>query len=173
MAKRLTLPRAPKWPKRPARRRYIKSLWIVPPLLIAGALSDPAFIRPIGPIAAPAERVAATFTLCGPGRGAACVADGDTFRLGARKIRITGIDAPELASPLCPAEGALATRSAERLRALLNEGPFEMVAHRLNRIDRFGRELMDIRRGPVSIGDRMIAEGHAHRFVFIKESWCG
>ena len=155
------------------RKRALRSLWLVPLLLILGALFDPVFIRPFGPLAAPPERIAATFTACGPGRGTACVADGDTFKLGTRKIRITGIDAPELASPLCPEEAALARRSAERLRVLLNQGPFEMVAHRLHRSDRYGRELMDVNRGAVSIGDRMIDEGLARRYIISKESWCG
>ena len=151
----------------------MRSLWIVPLLLVAGALLNPAYIRPFAPFAAQPERITATFTECGPGRGAACVADGDTFKLGSRKIRITAIDAPELASPLCPAEAALARRSADRLRALLNEGPFEMVAHRFHRTDNYGRELMDVSRGGQSIGDRMIAEGFAHRYIVSKESWCG
>ena len=159
-------------PLRTTRKRMMRSLWIVPLLLVAGAMLNPAYIRPFGPFAAAPERVTAKFTLCGPGRGAACVADGDTFKLGARKIRITAIDAPELASPLCPAEAALARRSADRLRALLNEGPFEMDAHRFHRVDNYGRELMDIRRGGKSIGDQMIAEGLAHRYIVSKESWC-
>ena len=99
--------------------------------------------------------------------------DGDTFTIGSRKIRITGIDAPEVASPLCPAEAELGRRSAGRLKALLNQGPFEMVAHRFNRADKYGRDLMDINRGGESIGDRLIAEGFAHRYILSKESWCG
>ena len=160
-------------PLRTTRKRVMRSLWIVPLLLVAGAVLNPAYIRPFGPFAAQPERVTATFTACGPGRGPACVADGDTFRLGTRRIRITAIDAPELASPLCPAEAALALRSADRLRALLNEGPFEMNAHRFHRTDNYGRELMDISRGGASIGDRLIVEGLAHRYIVSKEGWCG
>ena len=160
-------------PLRTTRKRALRSLWVVPLLLVAGALLNPAYIRPFGPFAAQPERVTATFTECGRGRGPACVADGDTFKLGARKIRITAIDAPELASPLCPAEAALARRSSDRLRVLLNEGPFEMSAHRFHRTDNYGRELMDVSRGGASIGDRMITEGLAHRYIISKESWCG
>ena len=119
-----------------------------------------------------AQVVSATFTPCGPGRGNACVIDGDTFKLGERKIRITGIDAPELAHPLCPEEAALGRKSGDRLRALLNEGTFEMVPHRLQRLDQHGRELMVIQRGDVSIGDRLVEEGLAHRYLGSKESWC-
>lgn len=157
---------------KPQRRDIRRWLLLVPLLLIAGALLDPSLIPPVGPLAARPEQVAATFTACGPGRGAACVVDGDTFKLGDRKIRITGIDAPELAAPKCAAEAALAKRSAERLRALLNQGEFEMVAHRLQQQDRHGRDLMVIRRDGQSIGALLIDEGLAHRYIGSKTSWC-
>jgi len=98
---------------RPQRRDIRQLLWLAPLLLLAGALLDPSLIAPVGPLAA-TEQVAATFTPCGPGRGSACVIDGDTFKLGDRKIRIIGIDAPELAEPRCPAEAALARRAKDR-----------------------------------------------------------
>ena len=116
--------------------------------------------------------VSVRFTPCGPGRGPACVIDGDTFKLGDRKVRITGIDAPELAHPLCPQEAALARKASERLRAMLNEGSFEMIPHRLQRTDSHGRELMVIERRGASIGDRLVEEGLAHRYLGSKESWC-
>jgi len=139
---------------------------------LAGALLDPALIRPFGPLAGRHQVVSATFTACGPGRGNACVIDGDTFKLGDRKIRITGIDAPELAHPQCPEEAALARRSADRLRAMLHEGTVDMVPHRLQRLDQHGRELMVIERDGNSIGDRLIDEGLAHRYLGSKDSWC-
>ena len=132
---------------------------------------DPALIAPFGPLAA-REQVTATFTRCGPGRGVACVIDGDTFKLGDRKIRITGIDAPELAEPRCPEEAALARRSADRLLVLLNQGRFQMVAHRLKRQDRRGRNLMVLERGGNSIGRQLIDEGLARRYIGSKRSWC-
>lgn len=156
---------------KPQRRDIRRLLWFAPLLLIVGALFDPSLIEPFGPLAA-TEQVAATFTPCGPGRGSACVIDGDTFKLGDRKIRIIGIDAPELASPRCPAEAALARRAADRLLQLLNQGPFVMVAHRLQREDRNGRDLMVIRRGDQSIGAQLIKEGLAHRYIGSKRSWC-
>lgn len=149
------------------------ALWAVPLLCIAGALADPALIPPWGPLAVPAEQVGTNFTACGPRRGPACVVDGDTFKLGQRKIRIIGIDAPELAAPQCRREAALASKSATRLRELLNQGPFEMVAHRLRRQDRHGRDLMVVRRDGVSIGGQLVDEGLAERFVGSKIGWCG
>lgn len=157
---------------KPQRRDVRRWLLLVPLLLLAGALFDPALIEPVGPLAAPSEIVSTSFKPCGPGSGAACVVDGDTFKMGDRRIRITGIDAPELAEPKCPAEAAMARRAADRLRALLNEGPFEMVGHRLKEQDRHGRDLMVIRRGDRSIGAQLIDEGLAHRYIGSKRSWC-
>ena len=147
-------------------------LWFIPLLLFGGALLDPSIIPPIGPLAVPAEQVTATFTACGPGRGPACVVDGDTFKLGDRSIRIIGIDAPELAEPKCAAEAAVARRAADRLRALLNQGQFDMIAHRLQQQDRHGRDLMVIKRGGASIGSQLMDEGLAHRYFGSKRSWC-
>src|SRR5262245_49470061 len=156
---------------KPQRRDVRQLLWAAPLLLLVGALFDPSLIGPIGPLGA-TERAAATFTLCGPGRGSACVIDGDTFKLGDRTIRITGIDAPELSEPRCAAETALARRAADRLLVLLNQGPFDMVAHRLQREDRHGRDLMVIRRNGKSIGTQLMDEGLAHRYIGSKRSWC-
>lgn len=156
---------------KPSRRGFRRGLLFIPFLLLAGALLDPALIAPFGPLAK-REVVAATFTPCGPGRGVACVIDGDTFKLGDRKVRITGIDAPELGEPRCPEEAVLARRSADRLLAMLNQGPFDMVAHRLHPQDRNGRDLMVLERNGVSIGGQLIDEGLAHRYIGSKRSWC-
>ncbi len=147
------------------------ALLAVPILLLAGGLLDPKLIGPIGPLAA-TEVVAAKFTACSGGTDPACVIDGDTFRLGDRTIRITGIDAPEIAKPLCPAEAEIGRRSAARLLTLLNQGPFDMVAHRLQREDRHGRTLMVLRRSGDSIGAQLVDEGLAHRYTGFKISWC-
>lgn len=157
---------------KPTRSGIRRALWTVPLLLLAGALLDPSLIRPFGPLAAPPERVSTQFTLCRGGGSPACVVDGDSFRLGDRSMRITGIDAPEVGSPRCPEEAALARRSADRLLAILNEGTFDMIAHRLQRQDRHGRDLMVLERNGESIGDRMMSEGLAHRYIGSKRSWC-
>ena len=141
-------------------------------LAIVGAAFDPAIIAPFGPLAAAPETVSANFTRCGRGRGFACVIDGDTIKMGSRRVRIVGIDAPELAHPSCAAERALAERSAARLLVLVNQGPFDMTAHRFNRSDRYGRDLLVLARDGRSIGQQLIDEGLAHRYVGMKQSWC-
>lgn len=154
-----------------SRRGVRQAAVLVPLLILAGALLDPSLIAPFGPLA-DREEVTATFTKCGPGRGIACVIDGDSFKLGDRKVRVVGIDAPELIEPRCPQEAALARLSADRLLALLNQGPFEMVAHRLRRQDRYGRDLMVLERNGHSIGGQLIDESHARRYFGAKGSWC-
>jgi len=156
---------------KPNRRDIRMALLVVPVLILAGGLLDPKLIGPVGPLGA-TEVVTAKFTACSGGSDPACVIDGDTFRLGDRTIRITGIDAPEIAHPLCPTEAEIGRRSAARILQLLNQGPFDMIAHRLQRDDRHGRNLMVLRRNGDSIGAQLVDEGLAHRYTGFKISWC-
>ena len=153
-----------------ARRwaRRLRNLAILVALLAIGWW----LAEPPPPPTAP-ERVAQHFTGCGtPGSGFACVVDGDSFRLGERRIRIRGIDAPEREGA-CAAETELAVKAAERLTGLLNAGPFVMTAERGDERDRYGRQLRVLTRGGQSIGDVMVAEGLAHEYSGAKTSWCG
>lgn len=154
------------------RRGRIRTGGILVALIVFGAMLDPAIVSPFGPFAARAERVDAKFVRCGGGRAFACVVDGDTFRLGDRRVRITGIDAPELSKPRCSGEAALAARSADRLVELLNQGPLDLVAHRFHGTDRFGRDLRVVRQGGRSVADTMMSEGLAHRYMGFKRGWC-
>jgi micrococcal nuclease len=145
-------------------------------LLLAWAGYDPALIDAPRFLSQSPERVDEHFTRCGPGRGHACVIDGDTFKLGKRKIRIVGIDAPEVHGQ-CAAETALAERATSRLQALLNQGPFTMSGRLGDMHDRYGRDLRTLERrradGTVqSIADDMRADGLAHRYTGFKWGWC-
>ena len=126
--------------------------------------------RPPAPSVGP-ERVSERFSRCGAGSGFACVVDGDSFRLGKRRIRIHGIDAPERAGA-CPTETALAERSAARLAELLNAGPFTITAIGGDERDQYGRELRVVTRGGRSVGAAMVAAGLAHDYRGRKTSWC-
>lgn len=137
---------------------------------------DPALVEPPAFLSTDPERVDETFTRCGRGRGHACVVDGDTFKLGQRKVRIIGIDAPEVQGA-CAEEVRLAEASTRKLQALLNQGPFEMVGRFDEMQDRYGRDLRIVRRvlpggGYQSIADDMRASGLAHRYLGRKRSWC-
>src|SRR5688572_15968729 len=97
-----------KGPAEKRRRGRLLSAFAISLLVLAGALLDPQIIAPFGPLATRGERVGATFTRCGQGSSFACVVDGDTIRLGDRRVRLLGIDAPELTAARCPGEKALA-----------------------------------------------------------------
>ena len=137
---------------------------------------DPALIEPPAFLSSEPELVSAQFTRCGPGRGHACVVDGDTFKLGQRKVRIIGIDAPEIHGA-CPPEIQLAEASAVRLQLLLNQGPVELVGRVDDMRDQYGRDLRIVRRklpggGYQSIAEEMRKSGLAHRYVGRKGGWC-
>ena len=130
-------------------------------------------VDPPGFLSSEPEQISAHFTRCGPGRGNACVVDGDTFKLGKRKIRIIGIDAPETHPARCADEARLGEQATARLQELLNQGPFEMVAPVYGKQDRYGRDLRSIRRGDRSIADAMRESGLAHRYLGgFKQGWC-
>jgi micrococcal nuclease len=165
------------------RRRRLFSLFVARPVVLAAILVaswiglDPGLVEPPAFLTAEPERVSLAFTRCGPVRGEACVIDGDTFKLGERKIRVVGIDAPEVKAR-CPAEAQAAEAATAELLRLLDLGPFEMVARLDQPSDRWGRELRTVRRmGPdgawVSIADQMRESGHARRYLGgLRTGWC-
>ena len=168
------------WPDRPRRTRRStgtgRTLLLATILLLVWPTLDPALIEPPAFLSSAPERVAGRFTLCRDERTARCVVDGDTFRLGRRRIRIVGIDAPEIAGQ-CQAERDLAARSTAKLSALLNEGPFIMTARIDDMTDRYGRELRTLGRTRAdgsrqSIAADMRAAGLAARYLGRKASWC-
>lgn len=145
-------------------------------LLTLWPAMDPALVEPPAFLEGEPEIVDEQFTRCGPGRGQACVVDGDTFKLGKRKVRIIGIDAPEVAAR-CPEEARLAEAATAELQRLLNQGPFEMVGRIGNQKDRYGRDLRALRRtlpdgSSQSIAEEMRERGLARRYKGFKEGWC-
>jgi micrococcal nuclease len=154
------------------------------PFILLGVLAslwvgyDPALVEPPEFLSTDPERVSETFTRCGLGRGHACVIDGDTFKLGERKVRIIGIDTPETHPPRCAEEARLGEQATAKLQGLLNEGAFEMVAPVYGTHDRYGRDLRAIRRelrdgNYQSIASDMRESGLAHRYAGgFKVGWC-
>lgn len=135
-------------------------------------------VEPVGLLATEPEQVAANFTQCGKGNSFACVVDGDTFRLGPRRIRIIGIDAPETHPPGCAEEARLGAEATAKLRVLLNQGPFTMVGSVTRNRDRYERELRAIQRtgangATVSIAAQMRDAGLARRYMGgFRLGWC-
>jgi micrococcal nuclease len=100
------------------------------------------------------------------------VIDGDTFDFGGERIRVADIDTPELRGR-CPYEIELAGRATERMRDLLEQGPFEL--HRTpggRDEDQYGRKLRIVTRGGRSLGDALVAEGLARTWTGRREPWC-
>lgn len=118
------------------------------------------------------------FALCGEGRAARCVVDGDTVMLGQRRVRLTGYDAPEL-DGACEAERLLARRARLALRDWLNRGPFALDGGADPPRDRYGRELRAARRtdaaGQEWLADTMVEAGLARSTGWGggEPGWCG
>lgn len=138
---------------------------------------DGALLEPPAFLQTDPETVSATFTRCGRGRGHHCVVDGDTFKIGERKVRVVGIDTPEVAAR-CPAEAAAAERATQALQAWLNRGPFRMTARLDEPADRYGRDLRMLKRtapggGEDHLADHMREGGWARRYMGgWRGGWC-
>jgi endonuclease YncB( thermonuclease family) len=117
------------------------------------------------------ESVRASFGFCYVGGGTNCVVDGDTFWFKGVDIRIADIDAPETHDWNCPSEKQLGDKATARLRELLNSGPIT-----LSTIDRdedvYGRKLRNVSVNGTDVGEILISEGLAHRYVRGKLPWC-
>ena len=96
-----------------------------------------------------------------PIEAAGTVTDGDTIRCGDERIRLLGIDAPELPGhcrsgrSCAPGDPYASTRS---LQAAMEKGPFWII--RLG-TDRYGRTLALVRAGEVDLSCHQLATGHA------------
>lgn len=93
---------------------------------------------------------------------ASCIAtDGDSIRCGDERIRLTGIDAPELGRcqprrrRCAPGDGAASQRA---LRAAMAKGKLRVV--RLGK-DRYGRTLAVVFAGTTNLACSQIAAGQA------------
>ena len=151
-------------------KRGLRNFLVLAVLVVLAVVS-------LRPIDAERERVDERFARCGQGRSHACVVDGDTIRIGARRVRILGIDAPELREPRCEAERDLAERATVELQRLLNEGPFELVRDVREDRDTYDRDLRRIVRtmpdgSELSIGTELIRQGLAAPYLGHKARWC-
>ena len=97
-----------------------------------------------------------------------CVVDGDTVWIEREKIRLEGIDTPELRGE-CLFERDLAARAAERLRQLLSGGGWRIER---SGNDRYGRTLARFHRGGETAGAILIREGLARPWRGRREDWC-
>ena len=170
------------WPVR-KQSAWRRAVFVGRPFALAGILGalwvgyDPAVIEPPSFLSSDPERVTEHFTRCGIGRGHACVIDGDTLKIGQRRIRIIGIDAPETHPARCPKEARLGEAATAKLQELLNQGAFEMVAPIYGSRDKYGRDLRTVQRrlpeGRLqSVAEDMRTSGLARRYTGFKTAWC-
>jgi endonuclease YncB( thermonuclease family) len=90
------------------------------------------------------------------------VSDGDSLRSGKLKIRIFGIDAPELKQQCQDQNGtvwACGLVARQQLENLLDAT--KLLHCELRDVDRYGRLVMQCFRGTVDIGAAMVQSGHA------------
>jgi len=93
--------------------------------------------------------------------GRARVSDGDSFRLGDDRIRLIGLDAPELDQTCSDANGrdwACGREASRRMAALLAQGPVECAPEGH---DRYGRLLASCTVAGTDLGRTMVEEGLA------------
>ncbi len=101
--------------------------------------------------------------------GVARVIDGDTLAIGATRVRLFGIDAPE-SHQQCGATGALwdcGKIAATRLTALAGGG----VRCSGDEHDRYGRLIATCRAEGIDLGGRMVEEGLAWAFVRYSDTY--
>ena len=77
--------------------------------------------------------------------------DGDTLRMGQERIRLRGIDTPELTEPR-------GQEARQRLEQLLKEGPIRIVPHGQ---DIYGRTVADVFVNGRNVAETLKAEGFA------------
>ncbi|HEV7304898.1 thermonuclease family protein [Ensifer sp.] len=96
----------------------------------------------------------------GEARGLATAGDGDSLRIAGKRVRIEGIDAPELAQT-CQRAGVAwecGREARAQLRALISSGD---VRCRFHGRDRYGRDLGACEAGGRDIGGEMVLGGYA------------
>lgn len=99
------------------------------------------------------------------------VYDGDTIRLGDERIRIVGLDTPELGHRAeCESEVLAAERAKQALIGEIARG--NVALHRQG-TDRYGRTLARVTVDGRDVAATLIAQGHARPYAGgRRESWC-
>lgn len=106
-------------------------------------------------------------------RGSIRAIDGDTFQLRGtgERIRVNGMDAPEIHPCHCPNECDLGHRAQELAQKLLDQGPVT-----ISRIetDKYGRTVAAVDVAGRDLGARLIDAGLARPYHYPdrRRSWC-
>jgi hypothetical protein len=114
----------------------------------------------------------AKFYLCGTAKQDDCVMAPDRFMFHGQKIRLVGIEVPDIKKPRCETERIKASDAELRVRAFLDSGPFELVSWQGNGEEVEGHKLRDVTRNGRSLADILVNEGLAKRPGAGKGGWC-
>lgn len=103
--------------------------------------------------------------------GVTSVHDGDTFRIGYERVRVIGLDAPEIGNRAnCTNEQNMAEKARARLRVALSSDNVRIAR---DGHDVYGRTLARIYINGTDIAPVMIAEGLAKPYVVGRHgNWC-
>lgn len=91
------------------------------------------------------------------------VVDGDSLVIGKRRLRLKGIDAPEL-DQRCRRDGftyRCGIEAASHLRGLIGDGSVQCLGEG---VDRYGRDLVRCVANDVGLNEAMVRSGHAVAF---------
>jgi endonuclease YncB( thermonuclease family) len=99
------------------------------------------------------------------------VIDGDTLRIGAERIRLINIDAPEMSNGAeCDAERQLAEVAKQKMTEIVAGQQLQV---RREDKDRFGRTLAYIRVRGADLGEMLVMARVAVRWEGRQHDWCG
>lgn len=97
------------------------------------------------------------------------VVDGDTLRVDGERVRLIGVDAPEIRSAACAEE----RRRGERAKAMLAHlVAGHVLSLQRDGTDRYGRTLAVVLADGADVNAAMISSGHAVAWTGAKHDWC-
>jgi micrococcal nuclease len=110
--------------------------------------------------------------LAGAGQPRLLVIDGDTLRLGAERLRIENLDAPDIGSHArCALENRRGTAARAYAQRLVGQASrFEVLP--AGRRDRYGRLVARVRLDGQDFGEAMIRAGHGRPWRGRSSDWC-
>lgn len=147
--------------------RVVLQILMLASVVAAAVIGKDHVSHPVKSVSTPVQR--AHFTTCGSGKRHTCIVDGDTVWFRGEKMRLYGINAPELSSPFCQKEARLAKTATLQLKTILNTHAWSITRYGK---DRYGRTLSQFNIGETTAGDMLIAKGLAHKWRGFKRSWC-
>ncbi|SON55499.1 Thermonuclease precursor [Hartmannibacter diazotrophicus] len=112
---------------------------------------------------------AESLPICGAGKRVSCVVDGDTLWFHREKIRLLGVDAPEVSDPKCANERRAGDEATRALQALLARGPIQLERHGK---DRYGRTLARVYAGGMDVEQALLTGGYARVWPDGPKTWC-